>query len=124
MLFSSEKKRKRVQEEEESSSGSGRGRGRGSSGSGSSCTQKSKMDPRRTSEQQLLTESLRRIALPMISNKTDSWLSIRLWNEVTNEYNRRAAEYEVPQRMMPNLVHLARKLEYCHCRKGEEQVNT
>ncbi|KAK1393558.1 hypothetical protein POM88_012614 [Heracleum sosnowskyi] len=92
-----------------------------SSGSCSSCggTKKRKMDLRTTKEQKLYMDVLQTIAIPRGGNDIN-WLSIDLWNAVTDEYNRRAPQCGVVERTMPSLIQLGKKLRYCNCMTGQK----
>lgn len=116
LLSSRKRKRNQVELEEEASSG-------GSCGTPKSedlIAEHQRMDLRRADEQRLFTEVLRTIAVPRVNNEK-SWLCIDLWTTVTHEYNRRANEAGVPQRIMTSLIQLGRRLQFCHCRRGEQQ---
>lgn len=78
------------------------------------------MDLRTTKEQKLYMDVLQKIAIPRGGNDIN-WLSIDLWNAVTDEYNRRAPQCGVVERTMPSLIQLGKKLRYCNCMTG--QVN-
>lgn len=77
---------------------------------------------RTENEQRLYMEVLRTTALPRAGNDNHiNWLSIDLWNAVTDEYNRRAPRCGVAERTMSSLIQLGKKLRFCSCMPG--QVN-